>query len=139
MKEGELLLNWQKKPVAILLCNETNKVFWFKDQTQRELTNKQMNTLFFSEEGLSGANLIGANLIDADLRGANLRGADLSYAYLYRADLRGANLEGAHLRGAHLRGANLYGANLYGAILRNATYNRYNIWPDGFDKSRLFS
>ena len=109
MKEGDLLLNWHKKPVAILICNETNKVFWFKHSEYQRLTKKQMKALFFSEEGLQ----------DSDLRGVILRDADLI----------GANLIGAYLIGAYLKGANLRGTN----------HNHNTVWPCNFNKSRLSS
>ena len=60
-------------------------------------------------------------LIRADLRGAYLR-----RAYLHGADLRGADLHGADLRGADLHGANLHGAR----------WNKYAIWPNGFEPPR---
>ena len=47
---------------------------------------------------------------------------------LSRADLSVANLSGANLSGANLSGANLSGANLSGA-----KYNKYTVWPKGFD------
>jgi len=147
MKEGELLLNWQKKPVGIYLGD--NKVFWFKDQVQDELSSKQMLALFYQEGGLEGANLEGVSLRYANLEGANLSGAELFCTNLDGADLRGANLTYAKLRGVNLRGAKLDGADLRGAYLRDAylrdaklfrvKHNENTIWPVDFNKSRLFS
>ena len=143
MKVGDLLLNWQKKPVAILTCNESNKVFWFQEEKCQKLTTRQMKALFFSEEGLEGANLSGAYLYCADLTDANLEGADLSGVDLRAVVLRGANLRSTNLRDAvlycaDLTDANLEGANLCGAKLEDAIHHR-TIWPDGFNKSRLSS
>ena len=138
MKKGELLLNWMKEPVAVLLCNKSNKVFWLQRDKQ-SLTTKQMKALFFSEEGLQGADLRGVKLKDADLINANLRGANLTGADLRDANLRGADLEGAILRHANLIGADLRNADLKDAILRDAYHSKSTHWPDGFDKSRLSS
>ena len=87
---------------------------------------------------MQGANLEGANLGGAYLGGANLGGANLGGAYLGGANLEGANLgganlEGAYLGGANLEGANLEGANLEGAYLGGAKYDKYTIFPAGFD------
>ena len=114
MEEGELLLNWQKKPIAILLCNKSNRVFWFEKGTYEAITDKRMKALFFSEEGLQGSDLIGVSL-------------------------KGANLMGANLYDADLRGAILIGANLYDADLEGANHSKSTLWPSGFDKSRLSS
>jgi len=139
MEEGELLLNWQKKPIAILLCNKSNRVFWFEKGTYEAITDKRMKALFFSEEGLQGSDLIGVSLKGANLIGANLFRADLRGANLYDANLRGANLIGANLYDADLRGAILIGANLYDADLEGANHSKSTLWPSGFDKSRLSS
>ena len=72
---------------------------------------------------MQGANLEGANLGGAYLGGANLGGANLGGAYL----------EGANLEGANLGGANLLRANLEGAYLGGAKYDKYTIFPAGFD------
>ena len=79
------------------------------------------------------AYLGGANLRDANLRGANLGGANLGGAYLEGANLEGANLGGANLEGAYLGGAYLGGAYLEGAYLGGAKYDKYTIFPAGFD------
>ena len=49
------------------------------------------------------------------------------------ANLEGANLGGANLEGAYLGGAYLEGANLEGAYLGGAKYDKYTIFPAGFD------
>ena len=134
MKEGDLFLNWQKKPVAILLCSKSNEVFWFECNISQKLSYKQIKALFFSEEGLQGANLRGANLNGVDLNGANLYGADLRGAVLRFADMTGANLTGANLHGANLRCAYLTGAKLKGVH-----HNHDTVWPYNFNKSRLSS
>jgi len=54
-------------------------------------------------------------------------------ANLGRANLEGANLEGANLGRAYLGRANLGGANLEGANLEGARYNKYTVFPLGFD------
>jgi uncharacterized protein YjbI with pentapeptide repeats len=92
---------------------------------------------------LSGADLFAADLAAADLRGADLgeahlgsadlSGADLSRANLLGADLSWADLKGANLRGADLKRADLRGARLQGADLTNAIYDRYTLWPEGYD------
>ena len=76
--------------------------------------------------------------ISADLCRANLSGANLSGANLYGANLSGANLYGANLHGANLGWADLHGANLgwailYRANLSGAAWDKYTIWPDGFE------
>ena len=124
MKEGDLFLNWQKKPVAILLCSKSNEVFWFECNISQKLSYKQIKALFFSEEGLQGANLRGANLLCANLNGVDLNGANL-----YGADLRGADLRFADLRCAYLTGAKLKGVH----------HNHDTVWPYNFNKSRLSS
>lgn len=149
MKVGDLLLNWQKKPVAILLCNESNKVFWFESRKHQRLSNAQKKALFFSEDGLQGVNLNDTDLADANLKGVNLRGASLYCASLYCANLSDSNLSGCNLEGANLHYADLTGANLCSAylshadldyaILTNVKHDKYTTWPEGFNKSRLSS
>jgi len=134
MKEGALLLNWQKKPVAILLCSQSNKIFWFEKGTYEAITDKRMKALFFSEEGLQGANLRGTNLYGAKLDRANLIGASLE-----GASLRDASLRGADLYHANLRGTNLSGAKLEGADLTGVHHDENTVWPVKFNKSRLSS
>ena len=90
---------------------------------------------------LRGARLGGIDLFDADLAAADLRGADLgaanlSSADLSKADLSGANLLGADLSEADLCGADLRRANLVGVDLHGATYDRFTVWPHGFDPRR---
>ena len=82
---------------------------------------------------LSGADLFDVNLVAADLRGADLGGANLNSADLSRADLSGANLLGADLSDANLCGTDFSNANLIDAILESARYDRYTVWPEGFD------
>jgi hypothetical protein len=82
---------------------------------------------------LSEADLFHVNLVAADLRGADLGGANLSNADLSRTDLSGANLLGADLSDANLCGADLSRTNLIDAILEGTRYDRYTIWPEGFD------
>ena len=102
------------------------------------MSNSEMCHVDLSYACLEGANLIGAHLEGANLRGAHLEdaklvlahleGADLSETHLERADLRGAHLEGANLRGAHLEEANLAYTYLQGAFLRNAWFNKTDLW-----------
>ena len=82
---------------------------------------------------LGGANLEGANLEGANLLRANLEGANLEGANLLRANLEGAYLGGANLLRANLLRANLLRANLEGAYLGGAKYDKYTIFPAGFD------
>lgn len=99
---------------------------------------------------LYDAVLDGANLEGGDLRGADLRRAWMNDCEsLEKADLRGANLletrmvdgsfdgvdlDGATLDGAYLIGADLSGAlNLNKATLTGARYDRYVLWPEGFN------
>jgi uncharacterized protein YjbI with pentapeptide repeats len=82
---------------------------------------------------LGGANLEGAYLEGANLERANLEGANLEGANLERANLERANLEGAYLERANLEGAYLERANLKGAYLEGAKYDKYTIFPAGFD------
>ena len=114
-KKGDLLLSWQKKPVGIYLgdysyYNFNDSIVCFYGQAYSR--KKAFKALFYTEDGL---------------RGANLRGADLFRADLYDADLSGANLRGANLSGANLRSANLAGANL-----TNIKYDENTVWPQGF-------
>jgi hypothetical protein len=90
-----------------------------------------------------GANLRGVVLIGAHLQHARFEDADLQKALLNEADLRSASFGDANLKGAflpdanlseaYLGGADLTQAYLKGAILRGATYDRFTLWPAGFD------
>jgi hypothetical protein len=82
---------------------------------------------------LGEAHLGSADLSGADLGRANLLGADLSWADLKGANLAGANLKRADLRGARLLGADLGGSGQSAADLREATYDKHTLWPEGFD------
>ena len=79
------------------------------------------------------ANLYSANLESANLVRANLESANLENANLENANLYSANLESANLGGANLGRANLVRANLEDAYLGGAIYDKYTIFPVGFD------
>ena len=82
---------------------------------------------------MQGANLGRANLVRANLYSANLESANLENANLENANLYSANLESANLGGANLGRANLVRANLEDAYLGGAIYDKYTIFPVGFD------
>jgi hypothetical protein len=82
---------------------------------------------------LSCAYLYKAILIETNLTGANLYKANLTGANLTGAILEGANLSEANLERAILEGANLSGANLTGANLTNIKYDKYTIFPKGWE------
>ena len=75
----------------------------------------------------------GANLGRANLGGSNLGRANLEDANLENANLENANLENANLGGSNLGRSNLGRANLEGAYLGGAIYDKYTIFPVGFD------
>lgn len=67
-----------------------------------------------------------------------MKGLDFQHNNFFRQDLShwflvGANLYCTSLYKANLRGANLGGAKLAWTNLRGALYNKYTVFPDGFD------
>ena len=66
-------------------------------------------------------------------RGRWFENAQFVGATFLRCDFRGANLVNANLRRARLWGCDFRGSNLYGVILTGAVYDRFTVWPEGFD------
>ena len=69
-KKGDLLLSWQKKLVGLYLGDYS--YYSFKDSTvcfhgQTYFRKKAFKALFYTEDGLAGADLSGAYLRSANL------------------------------------------------------------------------
>ena len=103
------------------------------DLTGANLREAYLRMANLSNAQMSGAVLVEADLLGADLSDADLQGADLSHARLGWTELHGADLRGADLHGADLRDADL--RDLRDADLTGAKYDRYTMWPEGFDPS----
>jgi len=115
------------------------------DATLRDsqLIGTQLDEAILTNASLSGADLSHASLryaaleytvlIFSVLRETDLEGANLTGARLYEADLSGANLSRAILVDTDLRNADLSETRLGLADLSGARYNRFTIWPDGFE------
>jgi Kef-type K+ transport system membrane component KefB len=99
---------------------------------QSDLHGQDLSNLYLPEANLRGANLNGANLHGVILHRANLSQATLQQANLENSELAGANLRGANLRRADLRGADLRRTDLTSVVLRDARYDVYTRWPEGF-------
>lgn len=144
----------QKTPVYLL--DGYNLSLAEDDSTQRQRLRCNIFSACLSGIALKGANLRGinlrgVNLADANLSKsilckANLRNTSLREANLTEADLRHADLRGAYFNFTNLEKADLRNANLgnvdfayneakneWSAFLGGAKYNRYTVWPNGFD------
>lgn len=62
-----------------------------------------------------------------------MKGLDFKCRIFRNQDLSHWFLVGVDLGGAYLEGANLYGASLGGENLSGAFYDKYTVFPDGFD------
>lgn len=98
----------------------------------RDLSDVNLNGVFFISADLKGTDLSGTDIRNGHLEGSNLEGADLSGADIRSGNLTNANLERADLSGADVRNGNLTAANLEGADLRgtnlaNASFSRTNL------------
>lgn len=93
-----------------------------------DLSHVKLNEAVLTWSILNKCDLTGANLAHANLCAVNAKKANFSLAKLYKAEL----CEGAFL-GANFRGAFLEGANLEYANMRNTIYDKYTIFPKGFD------
>lgn len=85
---------------------------------------------------LRNTDLRGAEFWDARMEWTDFWGAHLDGAKLWGAVLSHAKLEHAHLNGANLRAAKLEDASLVGADVTGALFDRYTVWPAGFDALR---
>jgi uncharacterized protein YjbI with pentapeptide repeats len=91
------------------------------------------NNRTISEERLRGLIATSGCLPPRPPPSDTLNGLDLSGFDYGSAWMMGLDLTGSVLRGTNLRNADLTGALLDGADLRGAIFDRWTIWPEGFD------
>lgn len=92
----------------------------------------------FSRMDLSGVKFIKTTLKYSNMIGVDLHGSDLEYSSFEGVSLQGANLRGCDLRGADLSEADLRGADLTGAILDGALVPGINLRDAIYDKEQLY-
>ena len=90
------------------------------DFSNADLSNMDLQGLYFFKVNLHAANLRGSVLSKANFRNADLSGADMSETLLIKANLTESDLSGANLGKSRLRDAKLNRAILRGTDLSDA-------------------